>query len=140
MKSKMELWAENEIEIVCQREKQNSKDGDWVYDWACYESALKAFRSLLEDGHSGASVIFTKVILNRLIDGKPLSPIEDTPDICDNGVNIGGRTVYHCKRMVTDNKNIGTHVDPVNGQETRTNKATIIYSKTGTHIYPRLED
>lgn len=44
------------------------------------------------------------------------------------------------KEMVTDNKNIGTHVNPVNGQETKTNKATIIYSKTGTHIYPRLED
>lgn len=44
------------------------------------------------------------------------------------------------KEMVTDNENIGTHVNPVNGNETKTNKAIIIYSKTGTHIYPRLED
>lgn len=31
---------------------------------------------------------------------------------------------------------IGTHVDS-NGVETKTNKAMIVYSKTGTHIYPR---
>lgn len=44
------------------------------------------------------------------------------------------------KEMVADDEIIGTHVDPVNGIETRTNKATIVYSKTGTHIYPRLEE
>lgn len=44
------------------------------------------------------------------------------------------------KEMVTNNDSIGVHVDPGDGKETRTNKATIIYSKTGTHIYPRLED
>lgn len=33
---------------------------------------------------------------------------------------------------------IGTHVDE-NGNETRTNKAMIVYSKTGSHIYPRKE-
>lgn len=31
---------------------------------------------------------------------------------------------------------IGTHVDE-DGVETKTNKAMIVYSKTGTHIYPR---
>lgn len=44
------------------------------------------------------------------------------------------------KEMVADSDSIGTHVNPVNGNETKTNKATIIYSKTGTHIYPRLEE
>lgn len=34
---------------------------------------------------------------------------------------------------------IGTHVAR-NGVETKTNKAMIVYSKTGTHIYPRKED
>ena len=44
------------------------------------------------------------------------------------------------KEMVTDAKNIGMYVNPADGKESKTNKATIIYSKTGTHIYPRLED
>lgn len=46
-----------------------------------YESALKAFKSILEDDHSGHSVMMTKTVLNRLIDGKCLTPIEDTDDI-----------------------------------------------------------
>lgn len=32
-------------------------------------------------------------------------------------------------------KDIGTYVD-VDGNETRSDRAMIIYSKTGTHIYP----
>ena len=42
---------------------------------ACYESALRAYRSLERDGHSGMSVQITKSILNRLIDGKCLTPL-----------------------------------------------------------------
>ncbi|NCE64076.1 hypothetical protein D1159_05620 [Pseudoflavonifractor sp. 524-17] len=34
---------------------------------------------------------------------------------------------------------IGTHVGR-DGMETKTNKAMIVYSKTGTHIYPRKEE
>lgn len=34
---------------------------------------------------------------------------------------------------------IGEHVDQ-NGIQTKTNKAMIVYSKTGTHIYPRKEE
>lgn len=51
-KSSMERWAENEVAIACQRENPDRKDGEWDYGCACYESALKAFRSLCEDGHS----------------------------------------------------------------------------------------
>ena len=79
----MKSWAEKEIEIACAREKANAEDSDeWNYGVACYQSALKAFNSLCEDGHSGMSIGFTKNILNRLIDGKPLTPIEDIPEYC----------------------------------------------------------
>lgn len=44
------------------------------------------------------------------------------------------------KEMVSHTEPVGTHVDPISGKETRTNKAAIIYSKTGTHIYPRKEE
>lgn len=96
----MKEWAEREVQIACKRENPDRKEGEWDYGCACYESALKAFNSLMEDGHSGMSIGFTKQILNRLIDGKPLTPIEDTEDVwneCTRGCE--GYKTYQCKRM-----------------------------------------
>lgn len=99
----MTEWAKREVEIACEREKPDRKEGEWDYGCACYESALKAFNSLMEDGHSGMSICFTKQILNRLIDAKPLTPIEDTPDIWNDrsrwGDTDAGKKEYQCKRM-----------------------------------------
>lgn len=99
--SKLE-WAEREIAIACARERGNNKnDGEWDYGCACYESALKAFKSLLGDGHSGLSISITKSILFRLIDGKPLTPIEDTPDVWSDepfDSPYDDRVIYQCKR------------------------------------------
>ena len=96
----MEDWAKNEIEIACKHERGDKNPEEFDYWCACYESAYKAFQSLIEDGHSGMSISLTKAILNRLIDGKPLTPIEDTPDIwnylTDRNKNY---TSYQCKRM-----------------------------------------
>lgn len=102
-KSSMERWAENEVAIACRREKPDRKDGEWDYGCACYESALKAFRSLCADGHSGFSIELTKAILNRLINNKPLLPIEDTDEVWSDisdmiGLN-GEERNYKCKRM-----------------------------------------
>ena len=102
-KSNMERWAENEVAIACRREKPDRKDGEWDYGCACYESALKAFGSLCEDGHSGFSIGLTKAILNRLINNKPLLPIEDTDevwsDISDMSGLKGEERNYQCKRI-----------------------------------------
>ena len=102
-KSSIERWAENEVAIACCREKPDRKDGEWDYCCACYESALKAFHSLCEDGHSGFSIGLTKAILNRLINNKPLLPIEDTnevwSDISDMSGLKGEECNYQCKRM-----------------------------------------
>lgn len=102
-KSSMQTWAEQEVEIACKREKDNASNGEWDYGIACYESALRAFNSLMKDGHSGCSIGITKSILNRLIDGKPLTPIEDTPDMWNSLSRFGGddkqSTSYQCKRM-----------------------------------------
>lgn len=43
------------------------------------------------------------------------------------------------KEQVKSSKIIGVYVDP-NGNASPTNKATIVYSKTGTHIIPRRGD
>lgn len=97
----MKSWAEREVEIACKYENPDRKEGEWDYGCACYESALKAFKSLMEDGHSGFSIAMTKHILNRLIDHKPLVPIEDTDDIwSERGwSSVETAKTYQCKRM-----------------------------------------
>lgn len=101
-KSNMESWAEREIAIACKRERSESGEKGWDYGCACYESAHKAYKSLLKDGHSGFSIGLTQQILNRLIEGKPLTPIEDTPDVWNDIRDYHeeeGYTDYQCKRM-----------------------------------------
>lgn len=96
----MSEWAKKEIEIACKHERGDKPETEWDYGCACYKSAYKSFLSLLEDGHSGMSIGFTQNILNRLIDGKPLTPIEDVPDVWNE---VEYRPVekrsYQCKRM-----------------------------------------
>ena len=92
---KLSDWAENEVRIACKKEAPDRKEGEWDYGCACYESAFKAFKSLMEDGHSGYSIGFTKNILNRLIDGKPLTPITDKDFyIPENDEIIGDSSEY----------------------------------------------
>lgn len=104
----MKEWAKKEIEIACKREVKGNEAGEWDYGVACYKSAYKAFKSLLEDSHSGYSIRATQHILNRLIDGKPLTPIVDTDDIWRK-VDMGNRkdkVSYQCKRMDSLFKNV----------------------------------
>ena len=98
--SNMLDWAKREVAIACEKENSIKKDGEFDYGCACYESALKAFKSLCDDCHSGFSIKMTQVILNRLIDGKPLTPIEDTDDVWNQIDNHeDGYISYQCKRM-----------------------------------------
>ena len=94
-KSEVEKWAEEEIRLAC-----NIKD---EYTRACYDSAIRAYKSLMKDGHSGASIHVTHGILNRLIDMKPLTEIEDVPEVW-NDISMwkseeGIVEQYQCKRM-----------------------------------------
>lgn len=98
--SNMLDWAKREVEIACKKEFLNRKEGEFDYGCACYNSALKAFKSLCEDGHSGFSIKMTQAILVRLLNGQPLTPIEDTDDIwneCQHDED--GHILYQCKRM-----------------------------------------
>ena len=94
-KSGIEKWAEEEIRLAC------NINGE--YARACYNSAIRAYKSLLKDGHSGASIHLTHEILNRLIDMKPLTAIEDVPedwnDISMRKSDEGTVEQYQCKRM-----------------------------------------
>lgn len=70
-------WAVREIELACKHENPNWDGKSFDYGCACYQSALKAYKTLMEDGHSGMSFSFTKNILIRLMNGLPLLPIKD---------------------------------------------------------------
>lgn len=103
-KSSMEKsWAEREVEMACKHESPDRKPGEWDYRCFCYESALKALKSLYEDGHSIFSIRITKSILNRLIEGKPLTPIEDAEDVWHDIADLSGlwgeNANYQCRRM-----------------------------------------
>lgn len=109
-------WAKREVELACQKENPNRKDGEFDYDCACYESALKAFESLHGNDHSAFSISQADAIrfrwdpfraiaiLNRLISGRPLTPIEGTDDEWGPACHYGrhpyssGVTTYQCNR------------------------------------------
>lgn len=95
----MSLWAENEVRIACERENPNRKEGEFDYICTCYERALKAYKCLIEDGHSDIPIDFTTEILNRLLLHQPLTPIEDTKDIWAAISLDEVRTIYQCRRM-----------------------------------------
>lgn len=96
----MSEWAKNEVALACKQEAPCQK-GMWDYGGSCYESALKAYLSLMEDGHSGMSFGFTRNILNRLLESKPLTPIEDIPENWYQTVieKEDDAVTYQCKRM-----------------------------------------
>lgn len=98
-------WAKNEVSLALEREASVDDESIGIgYEYVknCFESALKAYESLCDDGHSGMSISITKNVLNRLIEHKPLTPIEDTEDIWTElfGMREDDRIkVYQCKRM-----------------------------------------
>lgn len=72
-------WAEQERRLACKKENPNFDfdSDDFDSGCSCYKSALKAYKSLVEDEHSGMSFSFTRDILERLMRHEPLTPITD---------------------------------------------------------------
>lgn len=102
-KSRMDAWAENECIIACKKENPNfdfESEDDFDYGCSCYKSALKAYNSLCNDGHSGFSFGLTKNILNRLMNHLPLTPITEADF---DGVKAQswkpGQKTQQCPRM-----------------------------------------
>ena len=84
----MTEWAEREIAAACKRENPNWDGKSFDYGCLCYQSALKAYKSLMDDGHSGFSFSMTRNILKKLLDEIPLSPITDSDFFIDEGESI----------------------------------------------------
>lgn len=101
-------WAEQECRLACKRENPNFDfdSDDFDYGCSCYKSALKAYKSLVEDEHSGMSFSFTKDILERLMRHEPLTPITDDDfkgedSICSDKdlASRGLKSEIQCPRM-----------------------------------------
>jgi len=78
-------WLEKEIELACKHENPDWDGESFDYGCYCFKSAERAFKaaakSLDKEGHSGFSHAMTVSIIKRLLDGLPLTPIEDTDDV-----------------------------------------------------------
>lgn len=84
----MSDWAKEEVALACKRENPNWDGKTFDYGCACYQSALKAYETLMKDGHSGMSFNLTKNILIRMMSGLPLVPIEDKDFFNENGERV----------------------------------------------------
>jgi hypothetical protein len=92
--------AENEVKLACKKENPDWDGKSFDYGCSCYQSALKAYKSVCEDGHSGFSYSITRSILIRLLNELPLTPINDTEDVWDHSVlnSDSEYESYQCKR------------------------------------------
>lgn len=68
-----------ECRLACKKENPDFDfdSDDFDYGCSCYKSALKAYKCLMDDNHSGMSFSFTRGILERLMRHEPLTPITD---------------------------------------------------------------
>ena len=101
-------WAEQECRLACKKENPNFDfdSNDFDYGCSCYKSALKAYKSLIDDEHSGMSFSFTRDILERLMRHEPLTPITDDDFEGGNLVyddadlaSMGLKSEIQCPRM-----------------------------------------
>ena len=98
-------WAKAEVLGAIKREHENNEEDTFQdqtgfdYVGECYKSALKAYRSLLEDDHSGMSFSITASILKKLMDNKPLYPIIEEEGIWNIITGNPDYDEYQCRRM-----------------------------------------
>lgn len=75
--TQLEIYKK-EVELACKQEREaENNPNEWSYGCSCYESALKAFEYLCNDGHSGFSWSITTNILMRMCKGLPLTSITE---------------------------------------------------------------
>lgn len=87
-------WVKNEIRLA------KAASGNDEYFSLCCDSAIKAFQSLMNDGHSGCSISITMDILNHLASNKPLTPITENDTFSKEcGCPYDDAVDYQCDRM-----------------------------------------
>lgn len=124
-KSPVEVWAENEIAIA-------KKNTDWYMN-AAIDSAMRAFRCLCEDKHSGLSIQIAQEILNRLIDQLPLTELKDTDEF-PIAYKDANATIYQASRCSAVMKTIRAPANASSGKWIDVG-AQIFWIDVGDKIY-----
>ena len=97
-----DIWAKREVELAKNEALKSGSDNCSAhYICECLNSALKAFNSLCEDGHSGASMEQMLIFLQRLVRGLPLTPIDEDTTWVKSSVSESGTITYQCARMTS---------------------------------------
>lgn len=97
-----DIWAKREVELAKNEALKSGSDNcSTHYICECLNSALKAFNSLREDVHSGASMEQTLMFLQRLVRGFTLTPIDEDTTWVKSNVSESGTTTYQCARMTS---------------------------------------
>ena len=91
-------WARQEVQLAKAELKGNRND-EAQYMIACYDSALRAYKKLIEDGHTGTSFAITRGILEKLMHEIPLTPVEDKEIMWKYAYDCGNESVFQHKRM-----------------------------------------
>lgn len=98
----LDIWAKREVELAKNEALKSGADNCSAhYICECLNSALKAFNSLREDGHSGASMEQMLMFLQRLVRGLPLTPIDEDTTWVKSSVSESGTITYQCARMTS---------------------------------------
>lgn len=108
--SNMYDWAVREVELTKKYDIKNMKNDEEIkdeqykkdilnYSHMVYDAALDVFKVICDQGHSGMSIRYLMGVLNRMVDEKPLSPIEDIPEVWDEmSFAEDGSKHYQCNR------------------------------------------
>ena len=107
MSMTMSEWAENEVNLVLgineNRKPDEGEDAEMFqmncdYAASCYKSALKAYKSLMADGHSELSFNITASILERLMHEIPLTGIKEDDPCWEKTHSFSDCETYQCRR------------------------------------------
>lgn len=138
--SPMSTWAEREVALAIEKERKCEREDaekhgkkydekDWSYGVAIYESAMRAYKSLCKDGHSGMSWSITTQVLTRLMKHLPLTPLRGTDDEWNNCSHyMDGEIMYQNNRCSA----VFKYVDS-KGNVTYTDNDRVVCIDTGTH-------
>ena len=74
-------WANKELEMALADIEKEEDEAVKETSKRCFNSAMRCYRTLVADNHSGTTMGVTKQIINRLISVKPLTAIQDTEDV-----------------------------------------------------------
>lgn len=91
-------WARQEVQLAKAELKRNKNDEE-QYMVACYESALRAYEKLVNDGHTGTSFAITRGILENLMHEIPLTPVEDSEIMWKHIYDHENEAIFQHKRM-----------------------------------------